>query len=453
MNKKIIGILLGVVLLSSCTSNNTTETANIEVVQSSTDSVVVDSIPQPQRIAIKMNKEGGVYTIPCLVNGVKMDFIFDTGASSVCISLTEALFLYKNGYITDDDIGGESKSQVADGRITTNTKLKLNTIEIKGIVLRDVDAIVVSSIEAPLLLGQSAIQKLGKYEVDGDSLFITGIVEKPQPIEEVKEEIFYAIPPSNPQISWWDKVKTFFGNDDKINDFLIKASAARMNDLPDLGILYCTKALECNNKSAKAYGLRGHIYFWDEKYECAFDDYMAYFKYNTNRIDLPYSTEDTVTFKNVATRMLLCCIETTISGVDPETNQKLELLALQYAQEAYQKHPDYAFLVHTITRYYINKREWDKAERWIPKLEKISLSDAYFYKAYIAKELGRNSEALKYYQKVLDIVPESSGTLNNMSNIYSAMGQQQKAIELRKQAARLGSKSSQEWLKDNGYEW
>ena len=40
-------------------------------------------------------QENGLYLIPCKVNGVPMKFIFDTGASSVNISMTEALFLLK----------------------------------------------------------------------------------------------------------------------------------------------------------------------------------------------------------------------------------------------------------------------------------------------------------------------------------------------------------------------
>ena len=35
---------------------------------------------------IKMEKEGGVYTIPCTLNGIKLKFIFDTGASGVSLS-------------------------------------------------------------------------------------------------------------------------------------------------------------------------------------------------------------------------------------------------------------------------------------------------------------------------------------------------------------------------------
>jgi predicted aspartyl protease len=39
---------------------------------------------------IQMKREGGVSIIPCKVNGLQLSFIFDTGASDVSISLTEA---------------------------------------------------------------------------------------------------------------------------------------------------------------------------------------------------------------------------------------------------------------------------------------------------------------------------------------------------------------------------
>ena len=44
---------------------------------------------------IEMVEVNGIYQIPCKVNGVPMNFIFDTGASEVTISLTEAKFLIK----------------------------------------------------------------------------------------------------------------------------------------------------------------------------------------------------------------------------------------------------------------------------------------------------------------------------------------------------------------------
>ena len=55
---------------------------------------------------IQMIKEGGVYSVPCKINGLPLKFVFDTGASDVSISLTEASFMLKNGFISKEDIGG-----------------------------------------------------------------------------------------------------------------------------------------------------------------------------------------------------------------------------------------------------------------------------------------------------------------------------------------------------------
>lgn len=120
-----------------------------------------------------MTDEGnGVYTIPCKVNGVPLKFIFDTGASDVVISLSEALFMIKNGYLTSEDILGTSYMQIANGEITENTKIILREIEIQGLKLYDVTAAVTHELSAPLLLGQSAIQKLGKIQLNGNELTI-----------------------------------------------------------------------------------------------------------------------------------------------------------------------------------------------------------------------------------------------------------------------------------------
>lgn len=122
---------------------------------------------------VYMTNEGnGVYTIPCKVNGIPLKFIFDTGASDVVISLSEARFMLKNGYLNSDDIVGTSYSQIANGQITENTKIILREIEIQGLKLYDVTASVIHELSAPLLLGQSAIQKLGKIQLNGNELTI-----------------------------------------------------------------------------------------------------------------------------------------------------------------------------------------------------------------------------------------------------------------------------------------
>ena len=48
------------------------------------------------RKVIKLYRQASnVYTIPCKVNGLALNFIFDTGASSVSISKSEAIFMLK----------------------------------------------------------------------------------------------------------------------------------------------------------------------------------------------------------------------------------------------------------------------------------------------------------------------------------------------------------------------
>lgn len=118
---------------------------------------------------IQMRKEGGVYTVPCEVNGLKLRFIFDTGASDVSISLTEALFMLKNGYLNSADILGKEYYTDATGSISAGTKIILRKIEFGGMSLYNVEASVVHALSAPLLLGQSAMAKLGQFQIDPNS--------------------------------------------------------------------------------------------------------------------------------------------------------------------------------------------------------------------------------------------------------------------------------------------
>lgn len=123
---------------------------------------------------IQMEKYGGVYRVPCTVNGARMKFIFDTGASNVSMSMTMAEYLLDNDYINKKDFIGEGKTQTADGTIVDHIKINLREIEIGGLKLNNVEAVVLASQSAPLLLGQSAIQKLGRIQLNGDVLIISG---------------------------------------------------------------------------------------------------------------------------------------------------------------------------------------------------------------------------------------------------------------------------------------
>lgn len=113
-----------------------------------------------------MQKEGGVFTVPCYVNGLKLSFIFDTGASDVSISLTEALFMLKNGYLNHDDIIGKQNYIDATGKISVGTIINIKKIDFSGLTLYNIKASIVDELSAPLLLGQSAMTKLGRFIFD-----------------------------------------------------------------------------------------------------------------------------------------------------------------------------------------------------------------------------------------------------------------------------------------------
>jgi aspartyl protease family protein len=118
------------------------------------------------KTVVKMNKKNGVYEVPIEINGSKMSFIFDTGASDITISLTEATFLYKQGALTDDDFLGTQQYQIADGSISEGTIINLKTIKIGNRILSNVQASIVHNMVAPLLFGQSALAQFGKVTID-----------------------------------------------------------------------------------------------------------------------------------------------------------------------------------------------------------------------------------------------------------------------------------------------
>lgn len=116
---------------------------------------------------IQMKKMySGVYEVACTINNLPLKFIFDTGASSVSISSVEASFMLKNGYLTAEDIKGKEYFSTATGEIHEGTIIRLREIKIGDAVLKNVDASVAHNQQAPLLLGQSVLERFGTITID-----------------------------------------------------------------------------------------------------------------------------------------------------------------------------------------------------------------------------------------------------------------------------------------------
>ena len=123
---------------------------------------------------VQMRKmRSGVYEVPCTINELPLKFIFDTGASTVTISSVEAAFMLKNGYLKDGDIRGKEYFSTATGEIHEGTKICLREIKIGDAILRNVEASVTHIQQAPLLLGQSVMERFGVITIDNTTSKLT----------------------------------------------------------------------------------------------------------------------------------------------------------------------------------------------------------------------------------------------------------------------------------------
>lgn len=118
------------------------------------------------KTVLKMENEHGVKYIWIEINGIRLRFIFDTGASSICISSAEATVLIRQGTLKEEDILSVESFQDATGKISEGTKINLRTVKIGNRVLKNIEALVIDNTEAPLLLGQTALEKFGKISID-----------------------------------------------------------------------------------------------------------------------------------------------------------------------------------------------------------------------------------------------------------------------------------------------
>jgi aspartyl protease family protein len=115
---------------------------------------------------LEMEVENGVRYVWIEVNGIKLRFIFDTGASNICLSPAEATVLYRQGTLHKEDILSTQYFQDATGRISEGTKINIRNIKIGNFELTDVEATVIDNVNAPLLLGQSVLERFGSIEID-----------------------------------------------------------------------------------------------------------------------------------------------------------------------------------------------------------------------------------------------------------------------------------------------
>lgn len=117
-------------------------------------------------VKIPFTPDNGCASVKCTVNDLPLSFIFDTGASTVSLSMVEANFMLKNGYLKKDDFVGFGRFVDANGDVSDGAIINLRNVDFGGLHLNNVRASVVRNQKAPLLLGQTVLGRLGSVEID-----------------------------------------------------------------------------------------------------------------------------------------------------------------------------------------------------------------------------------------------------------------------------------------------
>lgn len=142
---------------------------DIETKINSSEVTLLENPKYQSRNVLQMEVENGVRYIWVEINGIRLRFIFDTGASSICISPAEATVLYRQGTLRKEDVLDIEYFQDATGRISEGTKINLREVKIGNMILQNVKATVVDNINAPLLLGQTVLERFGRIEIDNEN--------------------------------------------------------------------------------------------------------------------------------------------------------------------------------------------------------------------------------------------------------------------------------------------
>jgi len=139
---------------------------------------------------VKLIKKGGVYEAPVTLNNVlSIYFIIDSGATDISISPDVALTLIRTKTIKKKDWLSGAIYRFADGSTAKSQRFKLKSVKIGDVELKNVTCSISNSLDAPMLLGQSALQKLTRYSIDYKKKILTFNIPETKVPEDIKPNL------------------------------------------------------------------------------------------------------------------------------------------------------------------------------------------------------------------------------------------------------------------------
>lgn len=117
--------------------------------------------------AIRLKKVSGVYKIPVQINdAVIVSLIIDSGAADMMLSPKVANILLRSGTLTEQDFLPGQVYRLADGSRKKHMRARLQSVTLGKRTFKNVTFSIAESDDSPMLLGQSLLERLGKYTID-----------------------------------------------------------------------------------------------------------------------------------------------------------------------------------------------------------------------------------------------------------------------------------------------
>lgn len=443
------------------------------------------------QIVIEMTPQGKVYSLPGKVNGLELNFIFDTGASDVYLSMTEAIFMLKNGYLTKNDFTGVSYSQIANGDIVENTTVVLREVEIGGIKLPNVTASISYNLDAPLLLGQSAIQKLGPIQLDGNRLIIQNgkNFKSDKQAWELYNKSFQDIEAEDYETAILNLTKALeCAIDKKLRSLLYGelATAYYRSNKKELAIEYCHKGLGENPMNEQlGYNLGVYLYEMGEirQAEKAFNQqiskfenivpnnknmraatysYLAEIQYNNGEYinaETNYQKSINISANSAAylglgdvfstQKQYIKAAENYEKGIAYEPDRLSNIkrynqlgLAYFYAEQYEKAYNAFLNCISTMNYYKeLFETKMQSNDKEIKDLYLSFMSDAMNSKLWIARLAKTPQECITNYNSIMQIPPIKKELLpqdyDNLSSAYKFLNDTDKAKSILEEAIRL----------------
>ncbi len=125
-------------------------------------------------ITIPVKAVGTTYEVPVTINNtLTLDFMVDSGCSTVAIPEDVLQTLMRTGTLQKTDSLGEVKAQIADGSVITTQTYNIKTLRVGGVVIKDV-TVGVTPTKGSLLLGIGFLGRFSSWSIDnmGPSLIL-----------------------------------------------------------------------------------------------------------------------------------------------------------------------------------------------------------------------------------------------------------------------------------------